>query len=291
MTKALKILLWSLLVIIVLAAGFGFYMYQTNPNIKAIVDNDESKLFYFPVKEVDGLEILEHDEMPLKLDDSVQVYTYFFPSQADTTSASIFFIHGSGGNMGRYANFIKPLVEDGFQVFAIDWRGFGKSNGIPTHANVLADTKLAFSRMLQHPAAEGLPVVVYGQSLGGQVAVKLTRDKENKVDALVLDGSIASFPTLAEDFAPVEFLRQRARKHPENFSQPYSAVDDIREIRSTPKLIIQSADDKTVRPVRGKSLFENARAPKTFWETKGPHIQTLVIYPEETPQRIRELMK
>jgi len=258
--------------------------------IQAIVKNDESKLFYFPVKEVDGMSEFNYEEIPLKVEDTVTVYAYFFKPDTDSIKASIFFIHGSGGNVGRYAKMIKPLLAGGFQVYALDWRGFGKSNGKPLHANVLKDTKVAFMDMEKREDVQTTPIVVLGQSLGGQVAVRLTMEFENRIDALVLDGSIASFPTLAADFAPIEYLRRRAENNPEDFNQPYIALEDIQEIEATPKLIIQSSEDRTVLPIRGKLLYENAKEPKAYWQTEGEHIFTLINYPVETVQRIEDLI-
>jgi len=215
----------------------------------------------------------------------------FFHPEAKSVKGTIFFLHGSGGNVGRYAAMIQPLIDYGFQVYTLDWRGFGKSNGKPLHANVLEDTKTAFKEMMNRKEVENTKIVVFGQSLGGQVAVRLTKELEGSVDALVLDGSIASFPSLAADFAPIEFLRKRAESNPDDFNQPYIAAEDIKEIENTPKLIIQSADDRTVTPQRGQLLFDNALEPKDFWLTEGDHISTLVNYPEEVNQRIENLLK
>lgn len=291
MKKALKILSWTLLSLFILTIGFGFYMYRSNPTIRAIVDNDESKLFYFPVKEMEGLAEFNYEEIPIQVEDTITVYAYFFKPETDSVKSTIFFIHGSGGNVSRYAKMIRPLVDNGHQVYTLDWRGFGKSNGKPLHLNVLEDTKKAFNNMLEREEVKSTKVVVFGQSLGGQVAVRLTKEYESSIDALVLDGSIASFPSLAADFAPIEFLRKRAETNPEDFHQPYIAADDIKAIRQTPKLIIQSADDKTVSPLRGKTLFENAKEPKTFWQTEGAHLSTLLNYPEETVEKIEKLLK
>lgn len=291
MKRVFKISGWALLILLTIVAGFVLYMYNTNPMIKAIVDNDESKLFYFPVKEVEGLGEFNYEEIPLKVEDTVTVYGYFFKPETDSIKASVFFIHGSGGNVGRYTKMIKPLVEGGFQVYALDWRGFGKSNGIPLHTNVLEDTKTAFKNMLKREDVKPTKIVVLGQSLGGQVAVRLTKEFENKIDALVLDGSVASFPTLAADFAPIEFLRKRAESNPDDFNEPYKAVEDIKDIKNTPKLIIQSSNDKVVTPVRGEMLFKNAREPKEFWQTEGEHIFTLINYPDEAIQKIENLIE
>ncbi len=125
-------------------------------------------------------------------------------------------------------------------------------------------------------------------SLGGQLAVRITQENESEVDLLVLDGTVESAQTLAEDFAPIEFLKNKARNSPEDFNQDYIAVRDIALIENTPKLIIHSKNDKDVPIVRGKNVFNSAQEPKTFWETDTEHIQTLIKLPNETTQKIYE---
>lgn len=290
MKKILKVFAWGVLSLLVATGGFAFYLYQTNDFVNAVVDNDESRLFYFPVKEMRRMEVLAYEEIPLRVAEDVTIYSYFFKPETDSVRATIFFLHGSGGNVSLYLPAIQPLVESGFQVYALDWRGFGKSGGKPTHLNVLEDSKIAFADMRSREEVKSTPVVVLGQSLGGQVAVGLTRELQEQVTALVLDGSVASFSTVAADNAPVEFLRQRAESHPEDFHQPYTAAEDIREITAIPKLIIQSRDDTNVRPERGQTLFANAREPKAFWQTEGKHIHTLMKYPDETVSKIEQLL-
>lgn len=274
-----------------LAAGFAYYMYSSNPTIKAIVDQDESKLFYYPVKKMEDMSAFAYDEIALQVEDSVTIYAYRFLPASDSLKGGIFFLHGSGGNVSRYAPMFRPLLEAGYLVYSIDWRSFGKSNGRPLHQNVLDDSKLAFAAFKKDSLLKNKPHIVYGQSVGGQVAVRLVRENEALVDALVLDGSVASFPSIAADMAPIPYLQARAENHPEDFNQPYRALDDIQHINQTPKLIIQSKDDRVVRPKRGKALFEMAKEPKTFWETEGDHIFTLKNYPQETVEALNSLLQ
>lgn len=290
MKRVLKVLAWGLGCVLVLTAGSAVYLYQTNEFVRAVVNNDESKLFYFPVTEMRGMDSIPHEEIPLRVADDVTIYSYFFEPEAGPATATVFFLHGAGGNVSLYLPAIRPLVKHGFQVYAVDWRGFGKSGGKPSHINVMEDSRVAFADMLAREQVGSKPVVVLGQSLGGQVAVALTKEQQEKVSGLVLDGSAASFPSLAADNAPVEFLRRQAEENPEDFHQPYAAEEDIREITATPKLIIQSRDDINVRPERGQALFANAREPKVFWQTDGKHIRTLINYPEQAVEKIEQLL-
>lgn len=291
MKKALKIFGIFVLLLILISAGTGFYFYQTNPMIKAMVNNDESRLYYFPVKEMDKMDDLQYSESILKVEDSLEIYTYYFPAATMEPRGNIFFLHGAGGNVSKYKSLIKPLVEEGYGVYAVDWRGYGKSTGTPNYKGVLKDTEAGFKDFLKRTQPDSLKTIVYGLSLGGQLAVKITKDNQEEVDALVLDGSIQSAQQLAIDYAPVAFLKEKAKNNPQEFNQDYVAIEDIKDIKDIPKLIIHSKVDRDVSFKQGQNLFEAAQEPKEFWITDTKHIMTLKEYPEQTIQKIDELIQ
>ncbi len=291
MKKILKITGIILLGLILLAVGFGVYVYQTNDRIKAMVNNDESKLFYFPSKKIADLKGFDYKEIELEVEKDIKIYNYLFKPKMDTIFGRIFFIHGAGGNVPHYKSLIKTLVDNGFEVYAVDWRGFGKSNGMPNYKNVIRDTQKSFEDYKNRLGNTDEKILVYGISLGGQVAVKITLDNSKDIRALILDGSIYSAQQIAIDHTPTEFLKQQIRMHPENFNQDYVAFRDIAKIKNVPKLIIHSTKDKQVLFKYGKKLYDNAQQPKSFWKTDTKHIMTLVTYPKETIQKIKQLLK
>ncbi len=179
---------------------------------------------------------------------------------------------------------IKTLVTNGFKVYAFDWRGFGKSTGTPGYKGLLKDAEAVFSDFLKQKNT--LKTVVYGMSLGTQIAVKITQNHEQNVDLLVLDGTIESAQALAVDFAPIQFLKNKAKNSPQDFNQDYVAIRDIAFIKNTPKLFIHSNKDKYIPIIRGKNVYNAAQEPKTFWETETNHIMTLIDLPKQTTDKI-----
>jgi len=290
MKKLLKIIGWTFLVLLLGGIGIGTYFYQTDPMIKAIVNNDESKLYYFPTKEMANMEDMDYSESILTVEDSIKIYTYAFKATGKK-KANIFLIHGAGGNVSTYKNLFKPLTEKGFGVYAIDWRGYGKSTGIPNYKGVMKDTEVAFQDFIQKTTKDSLKTIVYGMSLGGPMAIKITKDNQNRVNLLVLDGTVESAQSLAIDYAPVEYLKEKAKKSPEKFNQEYVGVRDIAEIRNIPKLIIHSRMDRDVPFKRGKNVFDSAKEPKEFWETQTDHIMTLKDLTDEVIDKITEKIR
>ncbi len=290
MKKAAKIIGWIFLTALVLIIGLGIYVYNTNEMIRAIVKNDESKLYYFPSKEIKEMKELSYTEHLITVEDSIKVNTYQIKSTTKTAKANIFFIHGAGGNVTYFEKFFKPLVDNGYNVYAIDWRGYGKSTGTPNYKAVLADTRAAFIDFMKQTKQDSLKTIVYGMSLGGQLAVKITKDNQDKIDALVLDSSVESAQSLAIDYAPINYFKEGAKKTPERFNQLYIAVRDIHDINGLPKLIIHGKKDKEVPFFRGEKIFKAAKEPKTFWANDAAHIMSLMSYPTETIQKIDKLI-
>ncbi|MGP1992511.1 alpha/beta hydrolase [Zobellia laminariae] len=277
------------LVVLILLAAYTVYVYQSDRYVKALITNDESTLFYRPDTEVGNMTNLEYSESILKVEDSIIIHTYlFYPKTAP--KANIFLIRGNSGNTSTYKDLIKPLVNNGFRVYSTDWRGYGKSTGKPSYKGIMKDTEEAFTDFLKHVKNDSIKTVVYGMSLGGQVAIKLTKDNPDKVDALVLDGSLASAHSFIEDNFQ-GFLMRNFIKDSTEYNQDYLAIRDISDINNTPKLIIHSKEDRAVPFERGQSIFNLAKEPKTFWKTNTKHIQTLKVLPGETVEKLNALLE
>ncbi len=153
--KALKILGIIFLITTISAIAFGVYFYQTTPMLKAIANNDESKLFYFPSKKMMPMDDLKYDENPLLVEDTIVIQTYQFEPTTEP-KANLFLAYGGGGNVTTYQNMIKTLVDNGFTVYAFDYRGFGKSNGKPSYKGVIQDTRKAFSDFISRSQENSL---------------------------------------------------------------------------------------------------------------------------------------
>lgn len=288
--KVLKVISYTILVIIISGIGFGIYKYQTDDMLRAMINQDESKLSYGPLKEIVSLKGFDFEEYKLEVNDSIKIYTYLFKPSIQPIG-NIFYIHGSGGNAAYWSSLYKPLIDAGYNVYAADWRGYGKATGSPNYKGVLEDTEIAFKDFLHKTKKDGLKNIVYGMSLGGQLAIKITKDNQENVDALVLDSAFESAQKIAIDYAPFEFLKNRARNHPENFNQLYVGSRDIKSIRNIPKLIIHSSNDLQVSITHGENLFKNANEPKEFWKTKTSHIMTLQDEPKEAIKKINRLIR
>lgn len=240
--------------------------------------------FYYPNKTWAEVKDVNFEEVFLNTD-TVKLNAIFLkPEQAP--KATVLFFHGAGGNVTSYLFMTKPLVEQGFQVFMIDFRGYGKSTGKPTHINIARDGQLVLEYLLGRKDVQGTKVLLYGASMGTQVAAKLARENQAKVDGLILDGTISSFTDIAADYSPEE-QRQMIRQV---LTSPYAAKEDVKHIAEVPTLLIHSREDKDVPFHQAEVVYKNAPEPKALLIYEGKHLEALKTDPEMVISKIEEMM-
>ena len=85
----------------------------------------------------------------------------------------VFFLHGNAGNLASWVRDTNFYRRSNYDLFMIDYRGFGKSTGhIESEAQLHADVLTAWQ--LIAPQYEGRKRVIFGRSLGTTLATKLS---------------------------------------------------------------------------------------------------------------------
>ncbi|AEA45641.1 alpha/beta hydrolase [Fluviicola taffensis] len=196
--------------------------------------------FYYPSHEWKQIDSLKVKIFTKKMDEDE--ITAYLISPDKKPKATIIYFHGAGGNVSTYIPLIKSLVKDGFQVFMVDFRGYGKSTGKPTHLNIESDGQKILDFSLTQKAIKNTNILLYGASMGTQIATHLAALNESKISGLILDGTISSFTDIASAYSPPE-----QKEMIEKFvTSPYSAKEDIKKLVKIPVLFIHSKEDEDV---------------------------------------------
>jgi len=120
--------------------------------------------------------------------------------------------HGAGEHAMRYFERLAPLVEGGYVVYAADHRGHGLTSGMahlgdfgPGGAPSAVDDMAVLARLIRE-REPGLPLVLFGHSMGAMFSQAWLPDHSELIDALVLSGTAGPSPirpeSLNADFAP-----------------------------------------------------------------------------------------
>lgn len=239
--------------------------------------------FYYPTKDLKPIEWTNYEELKFNVENDTITALILKPELKP--KATIFYFHGAGGNLTSYVPLTQVLVKNNLQVIMIDFRGYGKSTGIPTHNNISHDGQKIFDMLLEKEEIKNTPIIIYGISIGTQIATLLAKNNQEKINGLILEGAMASFTDIAMFYTPEykDYLEK-------NYISPYSAKEDIKEINKILKYVIHSKEDKDVPFLQGKMVFNNAPEPKEFLEFKGEHLYALKYEKHKILQKINEMI-
>jgi alpha-beta hydrolase superfamily lysophospholipase len=110
----------------------------------------------------------------------------------------VLFLHGARRNLNGSVARMERMRAVGFNVLAIDYRGFGKSSArLPSEESAIQDTRRAFEE-LKRREPDASKRFVYGYSLGGALAIELAA-RENGIAGVIVEASFTSIPDLVRN--------------------------------------------------------------------------------------------
>jgi fermentation-respiration switch protein FrsA (DUF1100 family) len=168
--------------------------------------------------------------------------------------AVILFCHGNAGNVTHRAEVLEALERRvGAATLLFDYRGYGRSEGRPTEAGVLADARAARTWLALRENVPEKRIVLMGESIGGAVAVDLAADGAR---ALILENTFTSLPDVAACHLPWLPVRLLMR----------TRLDARARIAAYRGPLLQSHGGRdSIVPIElGRRLFEAAGEPKRF---------------------------
>lgn len=202
-------------------------------------------------------------------------------SKKTPADVTLLHFHGNAGFLLSQYRALTPLLDQGFQIFIFDYSGFGFSEGKASRKNVLQDGMAALDYVKSRADVKDTRLVIYGQSLGGHLAAVIGTERQNDIDALVIEGAFSSHQDIAAEVAGVLgriFVKEG-----------YNASQSIQKYYK-PVLIIHSEEDEIIPFKMGQKLFTKANEPKQFFAVKGCHICGPRFYSKEIAEKIAKIL-
>ncbi|MCM8782094.1 MAG: alpha/beta hydrolase [Candidatus Omnitrophica bacterium] len=221
---------------------------------------------------------LEYEDVYFETKDGIKLNGWLVPK--NDSAAYLLFCHGNAGNISHRLEMIDIFIKIGLNVFIFDYRGYGRSQGIPSEGGIYQDVRAAYNYLISKGINEK-NIVVFGESLGGAAAVDLAKDLER--GALITEGLFTSVPNMAGEIypcLPIKFV----------ISSRYDNISKIKNIK-IPKLIIHSKDDEIIPYHHGERLFKSAKPPKDFFQLRGGHTDGVLLMRDEFSRAIENFLK
>ncbi len=170
----------------------------------------QEKLIFFPQKLEKSYQfnfIENFEELSFKTTDGKLLNGLLF--KADSSKGLVFYLHGNAGSLSSWGNVAKTYTELHYDVFILDYRGYGKSEGkINGQEQLFQDNQIVYSELRKEYNEKN--IIILGYSIGTGLASKLA--SENKPKHLILQAPYYSLTDIMRQkfsFIPTSILKYK----------------------------------------------------------------------------------
>lgn len=193
MNKWLKVTLVVVLTFFLLHCGILALMYV----------NQEKLIFHANPLPKDHLYEFDADfeELTLKSFDGVSLNALLFKADRNKGQSKglVFYLHGNAGNLQGWSSIAEIYTSRGYDLFLLDYRGFGKSGGkIDSEEQLFKDMDVAYQAMKKRYPENN--IIVCGYSIGTGLAAWLA--SQNHPKALLLQAPYYNLQAMANQRYP-----------------------------------------------------------------------------------------
>lgn len=207
---------------------------------------------------------LAYEEVWLTAEDGVRLHTWWISSAAADDVPTILCFHGNAANIAWRADVYRFLRDLPANVFALEYRGYGRSEGSPTEPGIYRDAEAAYTYLIHERRIPPRRIIALGQSLGTAVAAELAAQQE--LGGIVLEAPFPSARALARRiywFVPgLAWLIRSRFETSRNLAMANSKF-------ALPLLVIHCTHDPVIPFVFGQQVYDGAPEPKSFLAISG----------------------
>ena len=255
----------SLLLLGLLAAGLAGCTHVFFQPHKALIDTP-------------GRFGLDYQPVDIQAEDGTTLFAWFFPARGEPR-ATVLYLHGNAENISTHFGNVAWMPAAGFNVLALDYRGYGASEGSPSLEGVFMDIDAAMASLLARPDVDPTRIIIFGQSLGGALAIHYAANSRHRkaVRAVVVDSAFSDYRLIAREKLASFFLTWPFQwMATTSVNNDYSPEASVRKLSPIPLLLIHGESDGIVPPHHSQRLYERAAEPKSIWLVPDTgHIQAL----------------
>jgi uncharacterized protein len=221
----------------------------------------QSRLIFHPPSTLDATPAavnLVYDEVRIAIE-SGYVHAWWIPAASASAQAPVLlYFHGNASNMGDLVHRADRWHQLGLSVLLIDYRGYGQSSPpFPNESRVYADAQAAWTYLTQTRGIAPEQIVVFGQSIGGAVAIELARHQP-QMAGIIIESSFTSMRAMAD-------YTHLSRLFPTDLilTQRFDSLSKLPMLQ-VPSLWIHGTADDTIPMHMSQTLFAAAPPPKTL---------------------------
>jgi fermentation-respiration switch protein FrsA (DUF1100 family) len=222
----------------------------------------ENQLIYFPPRYPEGFPseqtyVREVEEVWLLTEDGVRISAFYRSNPA--SKQVLLWFHGNAENIGYALEHLRALAKIGVSILAVDYRGYGRSEGKPDETGMYRDADAAYVYLEHQRHFRAQDIIIYGHSLGGAVAIDLA--SRRPCGGIIVQSSFTNVRAMARRMFLIPLIEYAAKAR-------FDSIQKIRDVHA-PILIVHGTRDDVVPFAMGQQLFQSALEPKRFYPIEG----------------------
>lgn len=205
--------------------------------------------------------------------DGTDLVSWYLPAEGESLG-TVLFMHGNAQNISTHISSVKWLPKKGYNVFLLDYREYGHSQGMAILPEILWDIDSALSWVLEHD--ENKPVFLLGQSIGAAITAAYVAQSphKDKISGVILDACLLGYQEIASEMMSRHWLTWALQLPTYLLPSDQDPKNHIGNISPVPLFMMHSRDDEVIPYEQGKAVYELAQQPKQWLDLAGAHIQT-----------------
>ncbi len=223
----------------------------------------EDQYIYYPDKEIYHTPKtvgLEFQDIHLISEDGILLHAWMIPHPKPRFTLLHF--HGNAGNISHRLHLYEKWHQMGFSVFAVEYRGYGNSQGSPSEEGFYRDANAAWNELVKKQHIPASKIIIAGRSLGCAVATKLAT--ETQPASLILETPFTNISDMATEHYPWVFpVRYLARTK-------FDTLALIKRVQ-VPVMVISAENDQIVPAFMAQEIYSAANKPKHAITLSGDH--------------------
>jgi uncharacterized protein len=245
-----KVLKWIRVIIIAyILIGVALYFLQKKILFRA-EKLTATHIFKFdiPFKEIN---------LPVANEKNLSIIQFTVPDSV--CKGVVLYFHGNRQNIEHYAPFAINFTKNNYEVWMVDYPGFGKSTGERTEQIIYSDAEI-FYKMARARFSED-SIVIYGKSMGTGVAAYLA--SRNNCKRLILENPYYSMDALMSHYAFIYPVSWMTAYHFPTYKY-FEKVD-------APITIFHGTNDNVVPYSQAKCLYQSKQGSELITIKSGSH--------------------
>lgn len=206
--------------------------------------------------------------------DGEKLHYWVLPAQKDKVlnkkpKGFVILLHGNAQNLTAHVRNLGWVTAAGYNLAIFDYRGYGQSSGSTSLKGVSADVVTALDFATKELNPQGLPVCLYGQSLGGTLLLKAVSQAPArwKPSLIVVESSFFDYREIGREKMAQSWITWPLQWLPYFvLHDKYSLkANELKSLAGIPKLLFYSTSDPIVPIHHGRKIFDTLPEPKSFY--------------------------